>query len=240
MFKKSLLTFFLPLIALFGICSAACPVTHVVMTKKLWEHFPHFDNKQKAEFIQGTLLPDIRYMVNIPRCGTHFENVTLDDVFNAPSAFQSGILFHSYVDQQREIFVINSGLYDYIAKYDAPRPATQIKLAEDEFLYSKGDWKAVRASMKKIHPEELKFGIPEVELQKWHVLMDYCFAYSPSTILWYLSVQGYAVMDVDVEEMEVTYELHKQLAQDPVIESHTNNLVEHFDSLFRDWKANNL
>ncbi len=239
MLKKYILSFVFSLMAFISLCSAGCPVSHAALAKKFWDHFPQFDNKQKSDFIAGTLFPDIRYLVNIPREVTHYENISLDQVLNAPTAFQAGLLFHSYVDDRREIFVIESGIYDYVSQFDCPKIATQLKLAEDEILYGKGDWKAYRAALKKIHPEERLFGIVETDLQKWHLLLDYSFSYSPASIMWYLSTMGYGAMDVTEDEMDMTYEKHKVLSKDPLIIEHTEKLMSHFDLLFAEWKAEN-
>ncbi len=76
----------------------ATPITHVVLTDKIYNKF--FSDKNKKEFFIGTLLPDIRYLKVIERNKTHFENLAISDLKDDDS-FLSGMKFHSILDKTR-------------------------------------------------------------------------------------------------------------------------------------------
>jgi hypothetical protein len=199
-----------------------------------WEHFPKYSNADKKQFLLGTLFPDVHYLANCPREITYVANVTIDEILNASTPFQAGLLFHSYIDQERESFVVSQGLYDYISTFNSPVPASQLKIAEDECLYPTANWKICVTSVGTIAEEEKTFGIDEDAIRQWHFALSYYFSYAPSTVIWYLSSREIGAFDVSPQEMTPVYEIHKILGNDEVIKKHVDNLMDHFKKLFAD------
>lgn len=232
MFKKFFLTCLLPLLLLASFTYGACPITQSALTKMFWEHFPKYTNAQKKEFLLGTFFPDVYYLAECPKEITHFDNVTLHDILNAPSAFQAGLLFHSFVEQERENYVIQNGAYEHILPYNSPRISTQLKIAEDELLYGTANWKICSTAVSTILEDEKTFSIKPEAIQQWHLALSYYFSYAPSWVLWYLSAQEIGAFDVTPDEMAAVYEIHKGLIKDPFIENHVEGLMDHFRNQF--------
>ena len=86
----------------------AMQATHIILANKIYHKF--LADKNLAEFLIGNVFPDIRYIDKIPREQTHFANVTLKDLKNADS-FMAGVKCHSMVDELREKFLAENGLY---------------------------------------------------------------------------------------------------------------------------------
>jgi hypothetical protein len=64
----------------------ATPITHIILTEKIYEE--HFKDCDKKEFVLGTLLPDIRYLdKSISRESTHSYDVTLKAAKSASTCF---------------------------------------------------------------------------------------------------------------------------------------------------------
>ena len=80
----------------------AAPITHIVLTDKIFQN--HFKDKNKADFYTGTVFPDIRYLGVIDRNKTHFKNLKISDV-KKETSFWAGFKFHSFLDEAREKFL---------------------------------------------------------------------------------------------------------------------------------------
>ena len=82
---------------------AAAPVFHVLCAEWYLSRCKiTYTRKQKEAFLRGTLFPDIRYIAAFPRSVTHRKNITLNTIISTENPFTAGLLFHTYVDEQRE------------------------------------------------------------------------------------------------------------------------------------------
>ncbi|MDO8583583.1 MAG: hypothetical protein Q7R83_00190 [bacterium] len=158
----------------------AAEATHVVLTELVFDEF--FSQFSKAEFMIGTLFPDIRYLGVIDRAKTHTDAVDLKQVMQERSSFFAGLKFHSLVDHVREDFMVSREIYSYCP---ASQYITQsLKLLEDERYYPKIDsWAQDSAYLTDYTDEEKDFGIPQVALEKWHVLLKEYFREPPTDAL---------------------------------------------------------
>ncbi|HEU0051292.1 MAG TPA: hypothetical protein VFQ60_04550 [Patescibacteria group bacterium] len=157
----------------------AAEATHVVLTELVFDEF--FSYFSKSDFIIGTLFPDIRYLGVIDRARTHLADFDLKYIQSEESAFIAGMKFHHLVDQIREHFMVEHGLYSLCPKFDYQTQA--IKLLEDERYYSKIDtWSLERAYLEGIPDEEAGFGIAEASIQKWHSILQAYFLQPPTDL----------------------------------------------------------
>jgi hypothetical protein len=83
----------------------AAPIAHIFLAVQILVG-PFKVMSHEKEFIIGTSFPDIRYLKVIERAETHFENVTLNDIKKETNSFKAGMLFHSFVDQKREEYMV--------------------------------------------------------------------------------------------------------------------------------------
>lgn len=112
-------------------------ITHIVLAEKLSDRlFSIFD---REAFLIGTVFPDIRYLKVIERDKTHFKGLSFQDILDEKNSFIAGMKYHSLVDEVREKYMIENGVYTFIppSKY-----ITQaLKIFEDEVLYQNVlDW----------------------------------------------------------------------------------------------------
>lgn len=145
----------------------AAPATHIVIAEKLFEKY--FSNKDKGRFMVGTSFPDIRYLGVIDREKTHYEKMGLSDVIMSES-FESGVKFHSLVDQVREKYVVEVGMYDFFV--ESPYKTQAMKLFEDGVLMNKlSNREETSKYFQQIYMEEIEYGIGEQEIKKWHDML---------------------------------------------------------------------
>ncbi|MDR3169871.1 MAG: hypothetical protein LBU27_09370 [Candidatus Peribacteria bacterium] len=110
----------------------ATPATHIILSEPFLKQHPDID---RNAFLVGTSLPDIRYLdKNIPRDKYHKENVDLRQVLQQSTDFERGVFFHNFVDQWRDKFYIERGIYTF---GEDEIFITSLKGLEDEVFYEK-------------------------------------------------------------------------------------------------------
>lgn len=120
----------------------------------------------EKEFIIGTSFPDIRYLKVVERAETHVTNVSIEDIMREKNSFRAGLLFHSFVDQVREKYMVELGLYELLPSF---RFVTQsLKFAKDQILRSVCDASLYVDHFDEILPDERAYGIDEHHLKLWH------------------------------------------------------------------------
>lgn len=149
----------------------AAPIAHLFLAIQMLNG-PFKGKFNEQEFLVGTSFPDIRYLKVVPRTETHFINVTLEDILQETDSFRAGMLFHSFVDEKREAFIVAHDLYNKISDF---RFASQsLKFAEDEILREIFDVSVYQSLFDKLYPGEKGFNISARHVQCWHrFLQDY-------------------------------------------------------------------
>lgn len=180
---------------------SAAPVSHAYITKRFFQYFPKYNKEEQKAFMIGTLFADIRYLGEASRQETHLPDITLEDVLREKSPFLAGLKFHSYVDEVREQFVLEQGIYKYIATITPQHKSTYLKLLEDEYIYSFYDWQEWADALQVIEPEELDWGMEENTIRKWHNLVSVCLLNPPSTILFLLNATKTGFLNIPIEEV---------------------------------------
>lgn len=153
----------------------AAPATHIILADKVFEKY--FQDKTKSEFYIGTSFPDIRYLGVIDREKTHFSDLNINTLTSLP-AFESGLKFHSLVDEVREKFMRSHNVYSLVPE---SRYVTQaLKFFEDKILYEeRNNWDEIASFFKMATNEELSFGVKAADIDKWHRFLHTYFATKP-------------------------------------------------------------
>lgn len=155
----------------------ATPITHIVLAKELLDTQPN--SFSKKDFLIGTSFPDIRHLGVIERDKTHNPEVTLNEVLNTTNSFQSGLLFHSLVDEVREKFIQDNDIYSLVPK--SKYIILALKLVEDEILFHRIDnWREITEYMNVVLDEEMVFQIEKDNLKRWHTLLRDYFSRKPT------------------------------------------------------------
>jgi len=150
----------------------AAPIAHIFLAVQMLAG-PFSGMFNEKEFIIGTSFPDIRYLKVVGRGATHFSNVTLEEILQEQDSFKAGMLFHSFVDEQREAYVVAHGFY---AKLSTFRFVTQsLKFAEDEILKARFDSTLYQHYFDDIVEGELGYNIDEQDIRAWHVFLQEYF-----------------------------------------------------------------
>jgi hypothetical protein len=157
----------------------ASQITHVVLAKKISDDL--FNKFDQAAFLIGTIFPDIQYLKVIEREKTHFKNLSFKNVLKEENSFVAGMKYHSLVDEIREKYMIEKGIYTLIP---SSRFVTQaLKAYEDEVLYSNGsDWSIVITYLNTLLPEEIGLVEKVDKVKTWHSLMQEYFKKPPADI----------------------------------------------------------
>lgn len=169
----------------------ATPITHIFFADKFCDRHPEID---KFPFFAGNSLPDIRYIdKNIERTKFHANNISVDDVLWEESDFWKGVKFHSFVDEKRDRFYEENGVYtpetsDKVFIYS-------LKVLEDDILYSR---LSIRQNFVKFFAT-YKFptdDINEETIKKWKEVLCNYLSLQPCTnsrkdfILWIWLTEG--------------------------------------------------
>lgn len=210
-------------------CEGAAPVTHAYFTKKLFEQYPKYSYEEQQAFMLGTLFPDIRHMVESAREETHYENMTLEDVLNESSPFMAGMKFHSYVDEQREAFVMEQKMYQKMAHLADDHLWTYLKFVEDEILHDSYNWDDICLALQTTMPEELQMSFTEAQITKWHKMLTLVFVNPPSRMLnmFALCNQGFA--GVSNTEIKAWNKTMSSTAESEVIQEYMKGLKALFE-----------
>lgn len=143
----------------------AAPIAHIFLaTQMLAGPFQGLFNEK--EFIIGTSFPDIRYLKVAARAQTHITHVTLESIIKEKDSFKAGMLFHSFVDEQREAYVVENHFYEKIPSFKFTTQS--LKFAEDDILKSQFDITSYISYFDKIIEQEKSFGITETNIKNWH------------------------------------------------------------------------
>ena len=150
----------------------AAPVAHIFCALALLQSGA-LKVKSEKDFIIGTSFPDIRYLAKLSRKDTHTHPITWQQVKNAKTDFQAGMLFHALVDDSRikQIEIVGEPHMPYV-----PVMKTYIlKLFEDILLYDRvKNWSVILSYFDDILPEELAY-VTEDQAREWHKFIQrYC------------------------------------------------------------------
>lgn len=150
----------------------AAPIAHIFLALQILSG-PLKGLFNEKEFILGTSFPDIRYLNIIGRNNTHFDDVTFEQLKQERDSFKAGMLFHSFVDEQREQYVVEHNLYDLIPHFKFMTQS--LKFAEDILLCPLIDTSKFISYFDERVPQESTFNVSDENVQRWHLfLKDYC------------------------------------------------------------------
>lgn len=227
-FRIWLCTFFIAGAALYS----AAPATHV-HTAELWmQIYPFEDEDARLAFVAGTLFPDIRYQGSISRQETHEEGVTANKIRKTSSAFTAGKRLHAFVDVKREKFVEKNKIYSHLNMISKKDRVLFLKMLEDEIYWDRTDCQFAQVSLSRIYAEEVKTGLKDEEIERWHQTMIDYFKQRPSDFLLALSEEGKGFLKADAATVKEWCVLLPLFAKDPYFIKYTDDLSEHLKAQY--------
>ena len=153
----------------------AAPITHLFFAEKFCEKH---EELERFPFFVGNCLPDIRHIdKKISRDKFHFFNVSIEDIKKEKLDFRKGIKFHSFIDEERDLFYKNEGIYTPTKESDELF-IVALKLLEDEILYEKIQFLGDFASFFQKYEFPID-GIDNKSIKKWKELLHNYFQQKP-------------------------------------------------------------
>lgn len=180
MHKPIQIVVFFAFIALFHPLPAAAPVVHAHCAELYFRYCrPDYSQQQRDAFLRGTLFPDIRYIAKIPRSRTHEKQVSLSKIMKTKNPFTAGLLFHSYVDKQREAIAQQQKIYEHLTDVPQKQKGRFLKTVEDELCYHALNSHRVRQALLRYDSEEAGYGVSFIKRMAWHRILRNYLRQSP-------------------------------------------------------------
>ncbi len=212
---------------------AAGPVVHALCAELYFKHVkPTYTPAERDAFMRGTLFPDIRYIGHISREKTHAKDVTLDQVKNASSPFHAGMLFHAYVDEQREIIARHDKIYEHLSEIPK-RKALFLKMIEDELCYHLLDRAQIRHALIRYDAEEQDYGVNFIKRIAWHRVQRSYFKQSPLMLLENKVASHKGYFSIPYDELAQALPLFKKYQEDDKVNAYMSHFLSAFENLLR-------
>lgn len=205
---------------------AAGPVTHAYLAECWLDQLGIDDEDYRGLFLVGTLFPDIRHLGAPVGEEVYFPGVTLEDIENMEDPFLAGMLFHSFVDDSRNAFIATAEVFDIFEGLPEESRGLLLTFLEDEATFPLYNWNNLNKSLKTTYEEELQWGVPEEFVQYWHKMLNYCFSYKPSQLLYFMSEKGF--QDVSPETIKTWKKSFSKLYQSREMKEYNAALLQHF------------
>lgn len=214
--------------------SAAGPITNRYLANRYLERCPHYSYVAKRAFVAGVLFPDICHILpESKKEGVVFHvNASLEEVRKASSPFAAGVLFHGFINRQRELYHEQSGLYNLLQEKAIAKPQLTLDFWEDEILFSYKDGNSWSADLQKIYPEEQATGIDVATIKSWHRMMQSSGLFPPSTFLPIVTKLRQSFGSHTPQELSLVNTNLSRLHDDKQLIGHVAKIVHHFDLLF--------
>ncbi len=232
--RFSLFPLFFSLMFYMPLANAAAPIMHAYIAKT-WLDNLGTPNQDQDAFYVGTLFPDARYLGGLKRKETHFKGVTLADIQTQPNSFYKGLKLHSWLDETREKFAVNYGVYQKLDKIPKKYRASFLKFIEDELLFKQLDWQKVKSSLSNTYTYQADFGADDKSLFIWHNLLKIYFSFPPSKSLSQLALFQMNLGDVPQEMIAQFSEILPVYCADPYFQTYTKSLVLHLNQKITDY-----
>jgi hypothetical protein len=234
--KFYLISGFLTLFLCTFTAQAAAPIMHAYVAK-IWLDKLAIQNQDFDAFYVGTLFPDARYLGGFKRKKTHFKNVTLSEVYNQPNSFYKGLKLHSWLDDTREKFAVEYGVYKQLEKIPKKHRASFLKFIEDEIMFKQLDWQMVKSGLSNTYVYQSDFGADDKSLFIWHSLLKIYFSFPPSKSLSQLAMFQVDLGDIPQDVVATLSQALPLYAQSPYFQTYTKSLILHVNQKIGEYAA---
>ena len=209
-------------------CSfAAGPLVHLYLAERYCQLYEVEDETWKEDFLVGTLFPDIRYIFPLSREETH-PSTPFEQILSTSSGFEAGMRFHVWVDQMRERFVCDTGIYAQVLPYTKKHRATLLKWIEEEILFDQYEGERWSHLFDRVWEEETERVSIDI-VEKWHFMIRSTLNYHLSSLLFALSDREEAFGISNQELYEWSY-LLPELVKEEGFQLHVKTLLRHLES----------
>ncbi len=192
--------------------------------------------ENRQEFLLGALFPDIRYLEGWPRKKTHVAYPSLEMTNRASSLFEAGMIFHSWIDVMRELYIRRTDVETELSFLAYNQRDLFLKFLEDEILFSSGLWTKKTQFLKDISEYE-KQKAPLSSLKKWHFFLMNYLAFAPSdtlSVLYYCHLNFFHLPN---EALSSWKEELPRYAKEKRWQKHLQDLIEEFEKKMKIYLA---
>jgi len=81
-----------------------------------------------------------------------------------------------------------------------------------------------------IRPEELAWGVDESALKQWHYLLNMSFSYQPSTLIFFINLQGNGLLGVPASEVSLWNQTFDGVSKRADVQLYVTELLKMFKS----------
>ncbi len=206
----------------------AGPVLHALLAQTFLDTLP-YSQEERESFLRGTLLPDIRYMVHIPRSATHVYKTTLDAVKKA-DPFSAGVLFHSFVDEERKKMAQEENI---LSLFDAPVHKKDmphlLKIIEDDLAYDQLRKDEVLHALKTAEPfQDLSID----KIRAWQLLLSDYLKQPPHLLFQQHAKNGNGYFTLSSFQVAMWNGLIETYRRNPIFKTFVAKVQKKFDKIF--------
>ena len=156
----------------------ASQITHIPYGRKVKDLFLQGKEIDERKFYVGTVFPDIRYLGDIDRKKTHWENPQIGELDKIENDFELGMYVHSLVDIERNRVLKRLDIKGLIPQ--EPMVFQVLKIIEDMVVYPLiEDWDEIISYFDQVLAEELEY-VSKEEAFAWHQKLEKYFSQPPS------------------------------------------------------------
>jgi hypothetical protein len=212
---------------------SAAPLFHVYLAEQYIQLCKHYTQKEKNDFLLGTLLPDLKDACPIQRkLIIHPTGITLDTIKVCTDALQAGEYFHCFVDELRRSLVKEWNIYESIRPFSHGYTPTLLKLIEDEIIFDHVEIDIMQALLATAPTKSLPLTVSSDAMERWHTTLVHYFSNRPSILLSELAQhnKGYTKVPASIIK---EWALHMpSLARKEHMINYVEKMINAFKTLF--------
>ncbi|GEM_PF-2653447 len=212
------------LLLLFGNLSGAAPLTHLHLSDLLCEKWG-IEGAERELFLKGSVFPDICYFTESEMKKLHFSDITTEQILNEEDLFKKGMLYHSFVDEERERILQELDICSLVTPVSPDFPDLLLQAVEDEILYDRCASCLYPLLFIFTLDQEREVGFSDIELEEWNKAVFFYLSMRPSTLMRLQAVTGKSLMGVSAEELRVWSREIPRLAKRPKVREYVEFLT---------------
>lgn len=150
------------------------PIGHLLFAKQIKDKY--FPNVDELAYYSGTLFPDIRYYVGIPKASTHDLTKKISEIKDV-SDWYKGLWVHSILDRVHELYMVSTD-----TKALSPHSRyVAYTLLEDQLFYSDIEGLVdIPSYVSSTFKEENNFGVDTVKIKEFKEILGKYISKKPT------------------------------------------------------------
>ncbi len=212
--------------------SAAGPLMHLYLADR-WCEMEKISKEEKLDVLRGSVFPDIRYLLDIPREQTHLSNVSYGNILLMRHPFDKGRMHHCFVDEKRAKFICEYNILKLITPYSEELAGTLLKIVEDQIIFEQCNASLFQSAFKEKSAAEIATQVSNTQLNKFHVFLDFYISKGPVGIFKPIILMNEEFLGVSPKILKSWIDIVPELTQNKRIRKYVRDLVNDFDASYQ-------